>query len=93
MELLSTWRSLYTHCYCPITLVQTVFYAGTVYLFTAMQASSGICIAQKELQHSLDQKTLVRQYLQETGESWKCSTIISNLLRSLRDEQVMPLLD
>lgn len=93
MELLSTWRSLYTLRYCPITLVQTVFSAGTVYLLTAMQASSGIRIAQKELRHSLDQETLVRQYLQETGESWKCSTIISNLLRSLRDEQVMPLLD
>jgi len=92
MDLLLTWRNLYTLRYCPITLIQTVFSAGTVYLLTAMQASSGIRIAQKELRHSLDQETLVLQYLQEIGVSWKCATNISGILRSLVDEQVRPLL-
>ena len=93
MDLLSTWRSLYKLRYCPVTLIQTAFSAGTVYLLTAMQASSGTRIARKELRHSLDQETLVQQYLQEIGLSWNCATNISGTLRSLMNEQVRPLLD
>ena len=93
MELLSTWRTLYKLRYCPVTLIQTAFSAGTVYLLIAMQASSGTRIAQKELRHSLDQETLVQQYLQEMGLSWHCATNISVTLRNLMTAQVRPLLD
>ena len=93
MQLLLTWRNLYTLRYCPITLIQTVFCAGTVYLLTAMQASSGIRVAQKELRHSLDQEALVRQYLEEIGVSWKSATNISGTLRDLMQQQVRPLLE
>ena len=93
MELLATWRTLYTLRYCPVTLVQTAFSAGTVYLLIAMQASSGTRIARKELRHSLDQETLVQQYLQDIGLSWNCATSISVTLRSLMNEQVRPLLE
>ena len=93
MDLLSTWRTLYRLRYCPMTLVQAVFSAGTVYLLTARHASSGIRTAQKELRHSLDQEMLVLQYLQEIGLSWKGATIIEGTLRDLMDEQVRPLLD
>ena len=90
MELLSTWRTLYKLRYCPVTLIQTAFSAGTVYLLIAMQASSGTRVARKELRHSLDQETLVQQYLQEIGVSWNCATHISVTLRRLMDEQVRP---
>ena len=93
MELLATWRTLYKLRYCPITLIQTAFTAGTVYLLIAMQARSGSRIARKELRHSLDQETLVQQYLQEIGVSWNCATHISATLRRLMDEQVRPHLD
>lgn len=93
MELLSTWRNLYKLRYCPVTLIQTAFSAGTVYLLNAMQASSGTRIARKEVRHSLDQEALVRQYLQEIGMSWNCATHISITLRRLMDEQVRPHLD
>ena len=93
MELLSTWRTLYKIRYCPVTLIQTAFSAGTVYLLIAMQASSGTRIARKEVRHSLDQEALVRQYLQEIGLSWNCATHISVNLRKLMDEQVRPHLD
>ena len=93
MELLSTWRNLYKLRYCPVTLIQTAFSAGTVYLLIAMQATSGARIARKELRHSLDQETLVQQYLQEIGMSWNCATKISATLRNLMNEQVRPLLD
>ena len=93
MQLLLTWRNLYTLRYCPITLIQTVFCAGTVYLLTAIQASSGIRVAQKELRHSLDQEALVRQYLEEIGVSWKSATNISGTLRVLMRQQVRPRLE
>ena len=93
MELLSTWRTLYKLRYCPVTLIQTAFSAGTVYLLIAMQASSGTRVARKELRNSLGQETLVQQYLQEIGLSWNCATHISVTLRNLMNEQVRPLLD
>ena len=58
-----------------------------------MQASSGTRVARKELRHSLDQETLVQQYLQEIGVSWNCATHISVTLRRLMVEQVRPHLD
>ena len=76
MELLSTWRTLYKPHYCPVTLIQITFSAGTMYLLIAMQASSGIRNIQEELRHPLDQETLVQQYLQEIRVSWSCVTII-----------------
>ena len=93
MENLSTWRSLYTLRYCPITLIQTVFSAGTVYLLTAIQASSGTRIAQKELRHSLAQQNLVLLYLQEIGKSWQCATNIAGILKNLMHEQLLPLME
>ena len=93
MDLLATWRTLYKLRYCPVTLIQTAFSAGTVYLLIAMQASSGSRIARKDLRQSLDKETLVQQYLQEIGFSWNCATHISATLRNLMNEQVRPLLD
>jgi len=93
MELLYTWRTLYTLRYCPVTLVQTAFSAGTVYLLIAMQASSGARTADKELRHSLGQELLLQQYLQEVGLSWNCATNVSQSLRDLRKEHVRPHLD
>ncbi|PPQ92012.1 hypothetical protein CVT25_004869 [Psilocybe cyanescens] len=93
MELLATWRSLYSLRYCPITLIQTVFSAGTIYLLTAMQAGSGVRIAQKELRHSLDQQKLVMQYLHEIGRSWQCATNIAGILKALMHDQLKPLLE
>ncbi|PPQ76231.1 hypothetical protein CVT26_008583 [Gymnopilus dilepis] len=92
MEHLATWRSLYTLRYCPITLIQAVFSTGTIYLLNAMQAGSGVRIAQKELQHSLNQQKLVMQYLHEIGKSWQCATNIAGILEHLMHEQLKPML-
>ena len=93
MDNLATWRKLYTLRYCPITLIQSVFSAGTIYLLTAIQAGSGIRVAQKELRRSLDQEALVMQYLQEIGKSWQCATNIASILKNLMHEQLKPLLE
>ena len=92
MDLLSTWRELYTLRYCPVTLIQTAFSAGTVYILLARKASSGTRTADKELRYSLDKKTLVQQYLSEVGSSWNCATMIAVTLESLMNEHVRPLL-
>ncbi|KIM41300.1 hypothetical protein M413DRAFT_445331 [Hebeloma cylindrosporum] len=93
MDNLATWRKLYTLRYCPITLIQAVFSAGTIYLLTAIHAGSGIRVAQKELRRSLDQEALVMQYLQEIGKSWQCATNIAGILKNLMHEQLRPLLE
>ena len=94
MELLSTWHKLYKLRYCPVTLVQTAFAAGTVYLLIAIHATSGPDIDEKELRRSLDQKALVQNYLtNEIGQSWHCANIISGTLETLMNEQVRPHID
>ena len=93
MELLGTWRSLYSLRYSPITLVQTAFSAGTIFLLVAVQAATGLRVAQESLKHSLSQAQLCVQYLLEIGKSWQCATNIAEILRNLLQEQLKPLLD
>lgn len=93
MEHLATWRSLYSLRYAPITMIQILFSAGTVYLLVAIQASSGVRMAQKELGYSSDKQKLVMQCLQEVGASWKGAANISGILKKLMQEQLRPLLD
>ncbi|GLB39659.1 putative fungal specific transcription factor [Lyophyllum shimeji] len=93
VELLGTWRSLYTLRYAPITLVQAVFSAGTIYLLGAVQAATGLRVAQESLKHALAQAQLCVQYLFEIGKSWQCATNIGEILRRLLQEQLKPLLD
>ncbi|KAF8241145.1 hypothetical protein L208DRAFT_1420221 [Tricholoma matsutake] len=93
VELLGTWRTLYTLRYSPITLVQTAFSAGTIYLLVAVQAATGLRVAQESLKHSLSQAQLCVQYLLEIGQSWHCANNIAEILRNLLQEQLKPLLD
>ncbi|KAG5653175.1 hypothetical protein H0H81_001892 [Sphagnurus paluster] len=93
VELLGTWRSLYTLRYAPITLVQTAFSAGTIYLLGAVQAATGLRVAQESLKHALAQAQLCVTYLFEIGKSWQCATNIGEILRKLLQEQLKPLLD
>ncbi|KAF9460391.1 hypothetical protein BDZ94DRAFT_1266118 [Collybia nuda] len=93
VELLGTWRSLYSLRYSPITLVQTAFSAGTIYLLVAVQAATGLRVANESLKHSLSQAHLCVQYLLEIGKSWQCATNIADILKNLLQEQLKPLLD
>jgi hypothetical protein len=93
MNLFATWHSLYGIRYCPITLIQKAFAAGTVYILTAMQACCGICVAQKELRHSLDQQKRLMHYLHEIGRSWSGATKIREILFNLTQDKLMPILE
>ena len=87
MENLATWRTLYSLRYCPITLIQTVLSAGTVYLLTGTQAISGIQISWKEMDHATKKFDCVIDYLQEIGASWQCATNIASMLKGLMQDQ------
>ena len=83
MENLTTWRALHSLRYCPITLIQTVFAAGTVYLLAGTQAISRNRIVWKEVDHSAKKLDCIMDYLQEIGASWQCAADISGILKEL----------
>ncbi|RXW20856.1 hypothetical protein EST38_g4998 [Candolleomyces aberdarensis] len=93
MDLLAVWRQLYTLRYCPITLVQPLFAAGTIFLLSGVQATSGIRVAQKELKTCVDSIKLLMQYLREIGKSWQCALNIESILRALVEEQLKPAIE
>jgi len=88
MELLSTWRTLYTLRYIPITLVQVIFSAGTIFVLSAAHAISGSRLAHVTLVRSISHAELCIQYLKETGESWACANHAKDILKNLLHEQV-----
>ncbi|KAK0223765.1 fungal-specific transcription factor domain-containing protein [Armillaria fumosa] len=63
----------YTLRYVPVTLIQAVFSAGTVFLLTGG--------------NSLVKVELCIQYLNEIGKSWKCATNIGAILQQLLEDQ------
>jgi hypothetical protein len=90
MDLLDTWRSLYSLRYVPVTLVQVVFSAGTVFLLSAIQATSGVRFAPVSLNNSLSQAELCIAHLNEIGRSDQCSKNVSGILAHLLQEQLKP---
>jgi len=83
MELLATWRSMYALRYVPIMWIQIVYSAGTIFLLSAAQASSGPRVATQSLSHSLLQAELCIQYLSEAGKSWQTARHVQEILQKL----------
>ncbi|KAJ7583168.1 hypothetical protein C8J56DRAFT_790809 [Mycena floridula] len=93
MELLDTWRSLYTLRYVPITLIQVIFAAGTIFLLTAVQATSGLRVSKETLKLSLSDAELCIQYLTEIGKSWQCASKIADILKNILHQQLAPIME
>jgi hypothetical protein len=83
MELLGTWRSLYTLRYVPILWIQIVYSAGTIFLLSAAQAGSGSQSAIQSRNHSLAQAELCVQYLYQAGKSWQTARHVKQILEKL----------
>lgn len=83
MELLTTWRTSFTLRLVPVTFVQVLFSAGTVFLLSAVQASAGLRLATQALNHSRSQAELCIKYLSEIGQSWNCAINIGSILGNL----------
>jgi len=91
MELLHTWRSLYTLRYTPITLIQVVFSAGTIFLVSAAQAiSRSRAVDISAVSDLLSQIEVCSQYLHEIGKSWRCANHVANILENLLQERLKP---
>jgi len=83
---------LYSLCFSPITVIQIPFSASTVFVLSAIQACSGVRIAQKELRSSLNQQATVLNYLQIIGRSWPGAVKIATILKDLIHDRLKPLL-
>jgi hypothetical protein len=90
MDLLGVWRKLYTLRFVPVTLVHVVSSAGTIFLLSAIQATSGVRFAQVSLQNSLSQAELCIRYLHEVGRSYPCARNVAGILFTLLQEQLQP---
>ncbi|KAJ3753538.1 hypothetical protein EV360DRAFT_53319 [Lentinula raphanica] len=93
MDLLEIYRALYTLRYVPITPIQIVFAAGTIYVLLAVQATTGLRVAKKELETYVNRAELCIQYLMEIGQSWKCASDIADILKDLIVTQLKPVLE
>ncbi|KAJ3799488.1 hypothetical protein GGU11DRAFT_679358, partial [Lentinula aff. detonsa] len=93
MDLLGIYRALYTLRYVPVTPVQIVFAAGTIYVLLAVQATTGLRVAKKELKTYIGRAELCIQYLMEIGRSFKCASDIAEILKGLIVTQLRPVLE
>ena len=88
MELVAAWKSLYTVRYVPVTFIQAVFSAGTVWLLAAVTAGRSAHPDISLLSHSLTQAELCVDYLLETGRSFQCANHIAGILKNLLQGEV-----
>jgi hypothetical protein len=92
MELLGTWRSLYTLRYGPLIMGQLLSSAGSIFFHSALLAASGARVGDVSLRHSLSQMSLCLQYLQEVGRSYQCARTVASILHSLLQKRLNPIL-
>ena len=90
MLIASNWHSNYSIRFSPITIVQIIFSAGTVFVLSALQAISGPRLGRVTLTTSLNQIQQCIDYLAIIGESWDCSYRVREILLNIVDAQLKP---
>ncbi|KAJ7721044.1 hypothetical protein B0H16DRAFT_379677 [Mycena metata] len=93
MELLETWSSLYTLRLSPITLLQVVFSAGTIFLLRSLQATTNQRIAHASLKTSLAQAEQCVRYLHEMGQTWPCALRTGDILKTVLHDKLRPIIE
>lgn len=88
MELAGTWRKHFFLRYVPITMIQVVSAAATIFVVAAVQAVSGPRIAHGALESAEKNAGIAIQYLREVGESFASATNVANILQNLIQAQV-----
>jgi hypothetical protein len=88
MELAGIWRKHFRLRYVPITMIQVVSAAATIFVVAAVQAVSGPRIAHGALESAEKSAGIAIQYLREVGESFASATNVANILQNLIQEQV-----
>ncbi|EJC99123.1 uncharacterized protein FOMMEDRAFT_160686 [Fomitiporia mediterranea MF3/22] len=88
LSILRLWHRIYgTVRYCSITLVQTIFAAGTICILQAMQASTGRRPATQSQASALSNLEELVGYLRECSKSWECAIRIADIFDKLLKEQ------
>lgn len=88
MELAGIWRKHFLLRYVPITMIQVVSAAATIFVVAAVQAVSGPRIAHGALNSAEKWAGTAIQYLREVGESFASATSVANILANLLQAQV-----
>lgn len=88
MELAGIWRKNFLLRYVPITMIQVVSAAATIFVVAAVQAVSGPRIAHGALESAEKSAGTAIQYLREVGESFASATNVANILQNLIQQQV-----
>jgi len=88
MDLAGIWRKHFSLRYVPITMIQVVSAAATIFVVAAVQAVSGPRIAHGALESAEKSAGCAIQYLREVGESFASATNVADILQNLIHEQV-----
>lgn len=88
MELAGIWRRHFTLRYVPITMIQVISAAATIFVVAAVQAVSGPRIAHGALETAEKSAGFAIQYLREVGESFASATNVADILQNLIHQQV-----
>ncbi|OBZ70244.1 Nitrogen assimilation transcription factor nit-4 [Grifola frondosa] len=90
MLLLGIWQEKYSLRYLPITLVQVIFCAGTSFVLSAVQATSGPRLGRVALSSALSQAEQCIRYLLICGKSFECANRVATILSNVLQEQLKP---
>ena len=88
MELAGLWRRHFTLRCVPITVIQVISAAATIFVVAAVQAVSGPRIAHGALESAEKSAGCAIQYLREVGESSASATNVADILQNLIHQQV-----
>ncbi|KAI8989905.1 hypothetical protein BD414DRAFT_460220 [Trametes punicea] len=90
MLLLGIWNEKYSLRYLPITLMQVIFCAGTSFILSAVQATSGPRLGRVALTSALAQAEQCIRYLLICGKSFDCANHVASILSTVLQEQLKP---
>ena len=90
MLLLGIWHEKYTLRYIPITLMQVAYCAGTSFVLSAVQATSGPRLGRVALSSALSQAEQCIRYLLMAGQSFECANHVASILSNLLHDQLRP---
>ncbi|TBU44341.1 hypothetical protein BD309DRAFT_1080110 [Dichomitus squalens] len=90
MLLLGIWNEKYSLRYVPITLMQVAYCAGTAFVLSAVQATSGPRLGRVALSSALTQAEQCIRYLLISGQSFECANHVASILSNLLHDQLRP---
>lgn len=88
MDLAQIWRGHFKLRCVPITMIQVISAAATIFVVAAVQAVSGPRVAYGALESAEKSAETAIQYLREVGESFASAASIADILQHLLQQQV-----